>query len=78
MRFGLVLESVDAVAEFAQEVSAERHEGPEGKLRESGCVSAWADGRTRLLKGGQESYHWDHVLLDFCGKGHEAQESAEV
>lgn len=32
MRFGLILESVDAVAEFAQEVSAERHKGPERKL----------------------------------------------
>jgi hypothetical protein len=32
MRFGLILESVDAVAEFAQEVGAERYESPEGKL----------------------------------------------
>ena len=32
MRFGLVLESVDTVAEFAQEVCAKGDEGPEGKL----------------------------------------------
>jgi len=32
VRFGLVLESVDAVAEFAQEVCAKGDEGPEGKL----------------------------------------------
>jgi len=32
VRFRLVLESVDAVAEFAQEVSAKGHDGPEGKL----------------------------------------------
>jgi hypothetical protein len=32
MRFGLIFESVDAVAEFAQEVGAERYESPEGKL----------------------------------------------
>ena len=32
MRFGLILESVDAVAEFPQEVGAERYESPEGKL----------------------------------------------
>jgi hypothetical protein len=32
VRFGLVLESVDTVAEFAQEVRAKGDEGPEGKL----------------------------------------------
>jgi hypothetical protein len=33
VRFRCVFESVDAVAKFAQEVGAERYEGPEGKLQ---------------------------------------------
>ena len=69
-----VVEGHDIVAELAQEVCAERDDGPEGELD---CIVRNLPFSSFCL-GVDEAYVGNKVLLNLCWQGDQAKEEGQV